>query len=227
MINKRIEHTVFTDMSDLIICASAGHGGIINSKYVTAPDKMYTFDKGTEEEYSFYEGVFNRQLTLKIIEYLHLNKLNYTFINPFYPDIHPSTRGKMCDNAQKELGFKHAFGFEVHANYFYKRHVRGFEIYTSPGLTPADPIATEVYKSVEKAKLMPMRPGITKYDPDVDKEANFAFLLGGNMPLVLIEVDFFSNENVAKGLMNPMRQDKIAAAIARGLIASANKKLYL
>lgn len=224
MISRRIEHLGFP--SDTLICGSAGHGGVYNGKYTTAPAKMNTFHKGTKDEFTFYEGVFNRQLTHRIIEYLYQSKRNFSFINPGPEDIHPRRRGQMCDIAHNNSRLPYAFGFEIHANYFSKESVKGFEIYTSPGITPSDRIATCIYEHVEKANIMPMRPGITKYDPDVDKEANFAFLLGGAMPLVLIEVDFFSNEDVARSLMDPIYQDSIAKPIAFGLIEASDKKLY-
>lgn len=212
--------------NDVMVCLSAGHGGVINGKYVTSPSKMETFNKGKPNEFTFYEGVFNRQVVLNIIKYLHEWKISYEFINFTHEDIHPRKRGQMCDSALANSKVNYAFGVEIHANYFYKEEVNGFEIYTSPGITPSDSIATEIYEAVDESGLVPMRPGITKSDPDVDKEENFAFLLGGKMPLVLCEVDFFSNEDVARALMDPVYQDKISFAIAKGIKRAVNSKCY-
>jgi|GEM_PF-7101168 len=224
MTNNLITTRNIFDNTDVLVSLSAGHGGIFNGKYVTAPDKMMEFK---QQNYTFYEGAFNRQMVMHIVKYLHHKRISYDFINNTYEDIHPSRRGKTCDVALSNSKLKYGFGVEIHANYFPNPLAKGFEIYTSKGLTPADGIATNIYNTVKESKLVNMRPGITKKDPDVDKEANFAFLISGRQPLVLIECDFFNTYDRVQRLMDPIFQDNMARAIANGIEESIKNKSYV
>ncbi|MCF7885208.1 MAG: N-acetylmuramoyl-L-alanine amidase [Candidatus Marinimicrobia bacterium] len=227
MIN-RIELSKVFDSTNVLVSLSAGHGGVFSERYWTAPNKMKRFyNEAGQTEFTFYEGVFNRQIVLRIISYLHNWGISYSFTNFTHNDIHPRKRGKQTDIDLANSGLPYGFGIEIHANYFSKESVRGFEIYTSKGITKSDRIASTIYEQVKSDNLMPMRSGYSKVDPDVDKEENFAYLIGGIQPLVLVEVDFFSNEDVAKSLMDPIRQDKIAHSISKAIKKSIENEEYI
>ena len=50
-------------ISKYVWLLDAGHGGMENGRYTTAPDKMYTFDDGLV----FHEGVNNREIVDMLI----------------------------------------------------------------------------------------------------------------------------------------------------------------
>jgi len=54
----------------------AGHGGLLNSKYTTAPAKQFKFEDGLE----IYEGLINRQITSKLIALLQTAEIDYGLV---------------------------------------------------------------------------------------------------------------------------------------------------
>jgi len=89
---------------------------------------------------------------------------------------------------------------------------RGYEVFTSPGQTKSDAIATQFLRSF--AKVFPeanLRTDVSDGDPD--KEANFTVLTGTTMPAILTESFFMDNEQECKHyLMDNTGRELIALA---------------
>jgi len=93
---------------------------------------------------------------------------------------------------------------------------QGYEVWTSPGQTQGDVLATKIFNQV--AGEFPDRTGRTDYsDGDPDKESKFYVLVYTNAPACLIETAFLSNEEETALLANSTWQDRYARAIARGI----------
>ena len=93
---------------------------------------------------------------------------------------------------------------------------KGFEVWTSPGQTEGDRLATAIYKQL--AGEFPDRIGRSDYsDGDPDKESRFYVLTQTDAPACLVEMAFISNIEEATLLANPTWQDRYARAIARGV----------
>lgn len=100
----------------------------------------------------------------------------------------------------------------IHANAYEKPEAHGFEVWTSPGWTPADPIATKVFEHVRRA--FPLLAGrVDSSDGDPDKEAKFRVLIKTTMPAILIETAFISNQTEEKWLRDPGWRLRMAGAI--------------
>ena len=85
----------------------------------------------------------------------------------------------------------------------------GFEVYTSPGQTKADPIATALIEQLQQDfPEIKMRKDVADDDPD--KEAGFYILKHTKAPAILAENLFMDNEADCQLLMAEDFRDKLA-----------------
>ena len=105
----------------------------------------------------------------------------------------------------------------IHCNSAANRSASGFEVFTTPGQTEADPFATCLFQEFARAF-----PGKTKRmdtsDGDEDKEALFAVLRLAKMPAALFELDFLSNAAAEQWLSETQNQISMAEALADGVL---------
>ena len=104
----------------------------------------------------------------------------------------------------------------IHCNSAVSPNAEGYEVWTSPGDTQGDVLATCIYKQI--AAEFPDRAGRTDYsDGDPDKESRFYVLVHTDAPACLVEMAFISNDEEAALLSDAARQDRYARAIAKGI----------
>ncbi len=123
----------------MLVLLDNGHGSLINGNYVT-PGKR----KDWGNEGIIYEGEFNRAIVNGIIEQLTLLKIPYVNIAPEYRDVRLETRV----NRANEYPASSCFYLSIHSN---AGGGHGSEIFTSPGNTKSDKIATifgEEYETI-------------------------------------------------------------------------------
>jgi len=195
-----------------------GHGGMVDGKYSTCPDwtdNPKTWHKmHVHEGVPLYEGVFNRDVVDEIAAELWKRDIKYVLINPESKDISLKERVKRANDFYKDN--KNCIFVSIHGNAF-NTSAKGFEIFTSKGDTPADPIAESI--SIEMSKAFPSR--VMRWDlsdGDRDKEANFYVLKHTDMPAILSENFFFDNPSDAKLMMSERGIEKIALAHVEGII---------
>ena len=104
----------------------------------------------------------------------------------------------------------------IHCNAAEAASATGFEVFTSPGWTEADPIATAIWQDL-RAAFPDMRGRLDSSDGDPDKEARFRVLVGTDMPAVLVELGFISNPEEEKRLADPAFQTFAAYSIGTTL----------
>lgn len=109
----------------------------------------------------------------------------------------------------------------IHCNAAESQSATGFEVFTSPGYTAADPIATSLWEGLRQT-FPGMRARLDASDGDPDKEARFRVLTGTTMPAVLVELGFISNPEEEKRLLLPYFQSDAAGVIADVLRGVAN-----
>ena len=183
----------------MIVLLDNGHGGLINGEYQTPGKRSPVWDDGSQ----LFEGEFNRSIVARIVESLTSLIIPYVIIAPETRDVKLSTRVKRANEIQDEP----CFYLSVHSN---AGGGNGFEVFTSPGETTSDKIATifgEEYK-----KTFPQKKLRTDYsDGDLDKEAAFTVIKKTRMPAVLTENFFMDNEEECKEiLMTKQGRDLIA-----------------
>ena len=111
----------------------------------------------------------------------------------------------------------------LHCNSAASPSAQGYEVWTSPGDTEGDVLATCIYAQI--AMEFPDRTGRADYsDDDPDKESRFYVLLQTEAPACLVEMAFISNDEEASLLADARWQSRQAGAIARGIAEYASEK---
>ena len=164
----------------MLVLLDNGHGSLINNKYQTSGKRK---DWGGGD--IIYEGEFNRAIVNGIIQELVKLKIPFVNIAPEYWDVRLETRVKRAN----KYPARSSFYLSIHSN---AGGGTGSEIFTSPGDTKSDKIATifgEAYKNT-----FPNRKLRTDFsDGDLDKERRFYVLTRTKMPAILTENFFMDN----------------------------------
>lgn len=191
-----------------------GHGGIdSNGDYTTAPNKMHAFNNGQVA----YEGMLNRQI----------GGLLYTMLRNYYPDINVECTVVEDDPRDLSLGWRvrvankyppdETIFISIHSNAFNTR-VRGFELYTSRGVTKSDDLAEEIAKEIEVLyDELNLKLRYDFSDGDRDKEVDFYVLRKTRCPAVLLECLFFDNWEDYQLLSDVRFQMDLAYRIFKGI----------
>jgi len=207
--NDYIDHVSWIpEENNVLFCLDPGHGGIVNGKYTTAPGKMS--DHG---DFIFYEGIFNRQITVKLAEIMRKSSYNYLLSTISNIDISLPLRIQRAKNYYKLYKKMHHVFLSIHGNAAGIESARGIELYTSPGETVSDKIATYYFN---RLKTLGWKMRTDYCDGDPDKESKFYVLTQTPMPAILFELGFYSNKNEALLMMQDDIQMQIANLIADG-----------
>ena len=210
-----------------IVFIDAGHGGLNRAgEYTTAPSKMFRHARGAFHQGSnFYEGVWNRVVTNQVMR--KLDRFGITYL-PLHHDYLDNSLQHRVDMANwYGTKFARSLVVSTHANASVPHTARGFEIYTSPGTTESDKVASIHWNNVNllrnfypKGTQITMRT--TPSGSQHDNEANFFILRKTNMPAILIEHLFFDNFEDASLLMDDNVIDLFAEAQVRTIIEYFN-----
>lgn len=165
-----------------------------------------------------FEWEFNRDIVRRIAGKLQADGIPYRVLVPEENDVSLTERARRANEYAKEFNGK-AYVLSIHAN---AGGGTGWEVYTSPGQTPSDAIATVFFEEAGR-EFVPdgwrMRSGYSDGDPD--KEANFAILTKTTCPAVLTENFFMDTEKDCRFIMSGDGRERIAnmhvAAIKRVL----------
>ena len=192
-----------------MVLLDSGHGGIVNGKYTTAPAKM-----AKHVDLEFYEGVWNRTIMYLLANELASMGMSYYILTPEDTDITLMERVRRAVSTwrlhMEKKEFK-CYYHSIHANAFGVESVNGVEVWTSPGQTKSDVIATLYYRQLAKLGWA-MRPYMGDGDPD--KEEDFYVLKETPMPAILTETGFYTNYRQVQEMMNPATIINIAKLMA-------------
>lgn len=191
-----------------IVLLDNGHGK------ETAGKRSPVWSDGSQ----LFEWEFNRDIVRRIAEKLEADGIPYRVLVPEETDISLTERARRANEIAKENNGK-AYVLSIHAN---AGGGTGWEVYTSPGQTPSDAIATVFFEEAGR-EFVPdgwrMRSDYSDGDPD--KEANFAILTKTTCPAILTENFFMNTEKDCRFIMSEDGRERIAnmhvAAIKRVL----------
>ena len=183
-----------------------GHGGMIDGVYQTPGKRSPVWPDGTQ----LFEGEFNRAIVNRLMKKCEDNGIDAVNLVDTPKDIslteRVNTANKLAKSSQKPCIY-----VSIHADAFSDESANGWSVYTSPGTTKSDSIATILFeKAAREFKGEYMRSD--KYsDGDVDKEAKFTVLMNTSMPAILSENFFMTNsDNCHKYLLSEEGRDRIA-----------------
>jgi len=139
-----------------------GHGGVIDGVYQTSGKRSPVWPDGEV----LYEGEFNRAIVSRLMKMCKANNIDCVDLVDTQEDIPLKERPKMANKIARSSD-RPCIYVSIHANGFTDESANGWEVFTSPGETKSDPIATVLY---EKAKAefpeRKMRPSMGDGDPD-------------------------------------------------------------
>ncbi len=182
-----------------------GHGGVIDGVYQTSGKRSPVWPDGEV----LYEGEFNRSIVDRLVKMCESNNIDHINLVDTAKDISLSERVSTANRISKSSE-KPCIYVSIHANGFSDEAAHGWEVYTSPGETKSDEIATILYeKADEEFPERAMRP--SNVDGDPDKEANFYVLIHTTMPAILSENFFMTNyRECHEILMSESGRDRVA-----------------
>jgi len=185
----------------------------IPHRYTTYPSKCFqhTSNQLFHGYGWFFEGVFNRNI-VDLLEPMLKNEGFNTL--KLYNEIDDTPLKLRSGKANGFKDYDAAILVSVHGNAG-PTGANGWEVFTSPGQTQADTLATLIYDEVKNTNLFRMRPDIT--EGDVDKEAKFHMVCNVKVPAVLTENGFFTDRNDAMKMFSTEGQQKIAKAHFEGI----------
>ena len=192
----------------------AGHGGVLNGKYTTAPAKMHRFNDGFE----VMEGVINRCITGKLWNLLEARGIEFDLVYHEQIDIALETRVQIADRIFSKD--KRCIYLSIHSN---AGGGKGFEVFTSPGQNKSDLVA-EVFchNYLHHFPGRPLRSD--RVDGDYDKEADFYVLRKTDCPALLVENLFFDNREEAEYLISELGQKEIARCLFDAIVEVETQK---
>ncbi len=196
-------------MSKRTYIIDPGHGGInpATGQYVTAGKRSQKWSDGSV----YYEGVGNREIAKLVGEQLKLKGIKFKYsVDPSnHLDISLTARASVANSTPGNVVF-----ISIHSNGVANPQANGYEVFTSPGQTKSDELATIWYQEMGKEfPDLKGRPDTTDGDPD--KEAEFTVLTKTKCPAFLIETMFHTNEKECKILMSAEGKKRIANVIVR------------
>ena len=185
-----------------MIILDPGHG------FDTPGKRSPEWSDGTQ----LFEWEFNRDIVRRIESKLITKSIPYTILVKEARDVKLNVRAERA-NAIYEKN-KKAFLISVHGN---AGGGQGWEVWTSPGQTESDKIATLIYNEA-RVLLIDFKMRHDHSDGDPDKEDNFYILTKTHCPAVLTENLFYDNEKDCNFMMSEERKKIIARLHVEGII---------
>lgn len=189
-----------------------GHGGVKDGKYQTPGKRSPIWEDGSQ----YFEGVGNRKIAHEVGDALDDLGISYRYtVSPNNPeDVPLRERVEFANN----LNYKSKVFVSIHSDAFSKPSAHGWSVFTSPGRTKSDDVATRFF--LEAKRVFPgERFRLDTEDGDPDKEANFYVLRKTTCPAILLENFFMTNPRECKEiLMTEEGRKKIVKYIVNAIV---------
>lgn len=158
-----------------------------------------------------FEWEFNRDIVRRIVLKCFHAGIRAVTLVPEKTDISLAERCKRA-NEWYDRAHGDCLVLSIHANAAGANAVgkaTGFEVYTSPGVTKADAMATKLVAQLQQ-DFPKIKMRVDMADGDPDKEANFYILKHTKAPAILAENLFMDTESDCRLLMSDDFRDKLA-----------------
>jgi len=221
-------HTNERAKANVLVGVLYGHGPIVDNRYTTQGKQSPQWPDGLK----IYEGYSCKLLAYDLVHQLEKHDIDSYLVNNDVYDIDLVERverlNKMfsIDRRVVLISLHHNAQPTDRADYTDRYGQKGYlntigatgiEIYTTPGQTRSDTIATLIYNGIKKS--LPLVNWRTDYkDGDPDKEAWFYVLKQTNCPAVLIEFGFMTTYSDCLLIANDSVRGKYIDGIVNGII---------
>ena len=163
-----------------------------------------------------FEWEFTRDIVNRIYAGLVYRNIRVVILVPEETDLSLSARCERANALYKK--WPGSFVVSVHGNAGEKPNEgTGWEVWTSPGQTESDKIATIIFESA-KINLPKWKIRTDLGDGDPDKESKFTILTDTVCPAVLTENLFYDNEKDCNFMMSEEGRKIIARLHVEGII---------
>ena len=202
---------------DILICLDNGHGENTSGK--RSPD-----NKLLEYKYA-------REIVKLVANKLAVLEYNVFVVTPELDDIRLSTRARRANNEASK--YKHSLFISIHVNGYgngdkWYNDISGWSCYTTKGQNNSDKLSECLYDAAEEI-LKPLEKNIQteRSDGDRDFEENFTVIYMANMPAVLSENFFMTNENDVVFLLSEQGKNTIADIHVKGIEKFINEMNWM
>lgn len=173
----------------------------------------------------FREWRWNREVADMLYECLRERGIDAIILVPENEDVPLKTRVERTNKLCKEWGAGDCLLVSIHSNAAGAsgwNSAKGWECYTTRGVTKSDLVAEYLYAAFENAfPERRMRKDLS--DGDRDKEADFYIIKHALCPAVLLENYFYDNYDECQWLLRDETKGRIARAACMGLINYINR----
>ena len=186
---------------DYTIFIDSGHGISTELKQKFSPklNESMNIPKVFTSENRFREGRFNREVAKDLVSCL--KGLGYDarmLVTEETQDVSLTERVRRVNEVCHQKGASKVILVSIHANAYGTGNewttAKGWEVWTSPGQTKSDKLATFLYNRAQQI-VFPGKSMRTDYcDGDPDKESKFYILVHSECPAVLTENFFYTNK---------------------------------
>lgn len=206
-------------VSNIKILIDNGHGNDTAGKR-----SPWSSDK-VKPELDFYEYKWNREIAVPVVNELRARGYDAEILVPEINDISLKERVARVNAVCKDLGAKNVLLVSIHSNAGTEvgkwSDAKGWEAYSTPGITKSDAFAECLYAEAEKNfKGRKIRKDMS--DGDSDKEANFYIIKYSNCPAVLTENFFYTNIDDTKYILSEEGRAAVIKTHVDGIINHIN-----
>lgn len=205
----------------MYILLDAGHGGLVNGKYVTAGKRSPKW----EDLPQLFEGVQNRRIVARIKEKLSLRKIPFQDVVNSDNDIPLAGRVHKANEAYALN--KSAIYVSIHADAMgdglTHHDANGFSVWTSKGETKSDLLAEAVLIGLSASIKDRSKFRKDAADGDNDYEADFYVLHNTKCPAILCELGFMTNRQECEKMLQDEWVEQCAEGIVNGIVTFYTK----
>lgn len=186
------------------IFIDAGHGGRFTGAVAT-----------TDQGLAVYEKDLNLAAAIMLEKILKEDRHDVFMSRSDDRDFGPTVAHDLMVRCDMENQISPDCFISLHCNSFSSTAAKGFEIWTSLGLTNADSLAEMIYMEFDDGFDIEMRFDIS--DGDHDREKHLYVLDHTVSPAVLLELGFMSNPDDLRRLMDKDHISELMKATAKGI----------
>lgn len=198
------------------VLIDAGHGGMVNGKYVTAGKRSPKWNDLPQ----LFEGVQNREIASLVKTKLTALNIPFTDLVNSQNDISLQARVTKANSIHKTN--KDVIYISIHANGagngIEEHPATGIEVFTSPGQTKSDILAEHLFKALDNILGNSTKKRFDITDGDHDREAKLYVLTKTFCYSVLLELGFMTNRKECELMLTQAWKENCAQAIVDGIL---------